>query len=135
MKLEVVPPHFVDRAWKDGASELEKACAVSGGEITGSQLKMILSRNERMLIAMRDGESIVGWGVVRLDQLPNFRVYFITDLVCENAHFERFWDLAKAMAAQMGCSRIRCAADEARARLYRMKCGLKPVYTILDTEI
>lgn len=134
MKLQTVQPSHIDRAYADGASCLSEACEKSGGEITGDQLKMILSRGERTLIRMDDDGKAVGWGVVRIDQLPNMRVLMITDLVAHNAGFERFFSEIKQFAAECGCSRIRCAAQEAQARLYRMKCGFKPVYQILETE-
>lgn len=134
MKLLTVDPRFIDKAWADGASCLSEACETSGGEIEGAQLKMILSRGERTLIRMDDEGKAVGWGVVRIDQLPNMRVLMITDLVAHNAGFERFFEQIKQFASDFGCSRVRCAAGEAQARLYRMKCGFKPVYQILETE-
>lgn len=135
LNLLVVPTTHIDIAWLDGAWQLEEACDESGGEITGCQLKMILSRGERTLIQMMDGEEIVGWGVVRIDQLPNMRVLFITDLVAHNGHFERFFEAIKGMAWSNGCSRVRCAAKPAQSRLYRMKCGFKPVYETLEVMV
>lgn len=133
MQLVPINQNFIDKAWKDGAHCLSEACDTSGGEITGDQLKMILSRGERTLIRM-DDDGTVGWGVVRIDQLPNMRVLFITDLVAHNGGFERFFQSIKDMAASLGCSRVRCAAKPAQERLYRMRCGWKPVYSILEVE-
>ena len=135
MQLLHVPATHVDAAWRDGASALAKACDTSGGEIEGPQLKMLLARGERSLIRMDDEGKTVGWGVVRVDQLPNMRVLFVTDLVAPHGHFERFFGELKAMASQLGCSRIRCAAKQAQARLYRMKLGMQPVYEILEAEV
>lgn len=134
MQLLTVSPQFIDRAWKDGASRLEEVCDLVE-EITGSQLKLILSRGERTLVALRKDDKTVGWGCYRIDQLPNLRVFHITDLVARNAHFEDFFDQCKKMAEQMGCSRIRCAALPAQARLYRMKSGFKPIYEILEVSL
>lgn len=135
MQLWPVPAEQIDRAWKDGAHCLKEACDLSFGEITGDQLKMLLSRGERTLLAMHDGTEIVGWGVVRVDQLPNMRTLFVTDLVAHNGHFERFFEALKTMAASLGCSTIRCAAGPAQARLYRMRLGFQPLYTILQVEV
>lgn len=132
MKLVHIPATHIDYAWRDGADCLAKACDVSGGEITGDQLKMILSRGERDLIRMDADGKTVGWGVVRIDQLPNFRVLYVTDMVAPNGHFEQFFTELKNMAQALGCSRIRCAAKPAQERLYRMKCGFQPVYTTLE---
>lgn len=135
MKLLTVDARFIDKAYADGASCLSEACEKSGGEITGDQLKMLLSRGERTLIRMDDDGKAVGWGVVRIDQLPNMRVLMITDLVAHNAGFERFFGQIKQFASDLGCSRVRCAAGEAQARLYRMKAGFTPVYQILEVQI
>lgn len=135
MELQTVSPAFIDRAWADGASCLADACATSGGEITGDQLKMILSRGERTLIRMVDEGATVGWGVIRVDQLPNMRVLFVTDLAAPGAHFERFFDAIKSIASQAGCSRLRCAAGPAQARLYAAKCNFSPVYSILEVPL
>lgn len=132
MKLVPVPASHTDMAWLEGASALAEACDTSGGEITGDQLKLILSRGERTLLRMEADEGLVGWGVVRVDQLPNVRVLFVTDMVAHNGHFERFFEELKALARSLGCSRVRCAAKPAQARLYRQKVGFAPVYEILE---
>jgi hypothetical protein len=133
MELQPVPSTHIDLAWRDGASCLSEACDISGGEITGSQLKMMLSRGERTLLRMVETD-VVGWGVVRVDQLPNVRVLFITDLVAHNGGFERFFEAIKQLARDLGCSKVRCAAGAVQARLYRIKCGFKPVYEILEVD-
>ena len=135
MKLLHVPPSHVDIAWRDGAHRLSEACATSGGEVTGDQLKMILSRGERNLIRMDEDGVTTGWGVVRIDQLPNMRVLFVTDMYAPGCGFERFFDKLRAMAQELGCSRIRCAAKPAQSRLYQSKVGAKPVYEILEWEM
>ena len=135
MHLSIIPSHAIDRAWNDGASCLAEACAASGGEIEGPQLKMILARGERTLVAMVDEGKPVGWAVFRVDQLPNMRVFYITDLVAPHARFEQFFGQVKDMAAGYGCSRVRCAAKPAQERLYRMKLGFQPVYTTLEVVI
>lgn len=135
MKLVPIPATHVDFAWRDGAHCLGAACEESGGEVTGDQLKMLLARGERILIRMEAPSGVVGWGAVRVDQLPNVRVLHITNLVAPHGHFESFFTAIKEMAAALGCSRVRCAAKPAQARLYRMKCNFKPVYEIMEVEV
>ena len=132
MTLTPIPSHLIDAAYTDGAHCLSASCDASGGEITGSQLKMVLSRGERTLIRMDADGKAVGWGVVRPEQLPNMRVLFVTDLVAPGAHFETFFTALKGMAAGLGCSRIRCAAKPAQQRLYMQKLNFQPVYSILE---
>ena len=133
MRLQIVQPQFIDFAWRDGASCLAEACKLVD-EITGDQLKLILSRGERTLVKMVEGDETVGWGCFRVDQLPNCRVLHVTDLVAHNAHFETFFEDVKQIAETLGCSKIRCAAPPAQARLYKHKLGAKHVYEILEIE-
>jgi len=131
MNLSVINPQFIDRAWKEGASCLAEACNSSGGEITGDQLKMILSRGERTLVALVEDEKPVGWGVVKIDSLPNVRVMHICDLVAHNSKFEQFFGELKRMAVDSGCMEVRWCCKDAQARLYKMKLreNIESVYT------
>lgn len=135
MQLIPIPASHVDFAWKDGAHKLSEACDTSGGEITGDQLKMLLARGERTLIQMRDDDKIVGWGVVRVDNLPNVRVLHACEMYAPRASFERFFEELKKFAAHNGCSEVRCSAKDAQARLYKMKCGFEPIYTTLRAYV
>lgn len=132
MNLIPIDAAQIDFAWQDGAHVLKEACDTSGGEITGDQLKLILSRGERILLRLDEDGRKVGWAVVRVDQLPNMRVMMVTDLVAPGGYFHRCLDPLRAMSRSIGCSVIRCAAKPAQARLYQMKCGFKPVYQILE---
>ncbi|MTW25843.1 hypothetical protein, partial [Streptococcus pneumoniae] len=51
-RLAHEPATHIDQAWRDGAHLLAKACDTSGGEVTGDQLKMLLSRGDRMLFVV-----------------------------------------------------------------------------------
>lgn len=132
MELLSVPATHIDFAWKDGAHTLSEACE---GEITADQLKMILSRGERSLLQMRIEGDIVGWAVVRVDQLPNLRALHVTNLVAHNGHFELFTQEVKRLARESGCSELRCSAKPAQARLYQMKAGFTPLYQTLKCEV
>lgn len=132
MTMEYVPASHIDVAWRDGAHRLSESCATSGGEITADQLKMMLSRGERTLVRCTDGE-VVTWGVIGIEQLPNVRVLHIYQMV--GSGFDRFFAELTKYAQSNGCSEVRCCAKEAQARLYRMKSGFEPVYTVLRVRI
>lgn len=134
-KLIMVPTSHIDLAWKQGACNLAMACNTSGGEITGDQLKMMLGRGERTLVRLDHDEKTVGWAVVGVEQLPNFRVLYIYEMYAPHGHFEEFFDELESMAKSLGCLRLRCAAAPAQARLYRMRCGFTPVYQVLEVEL
>ena len=131
MNLIQIPSHLTDHAWLDGANSLVEACT---DECTIDQHKLVISRGERPLVRM-DDEGTVGWGVYRVDQLPNMRVFHVTNLVGHHSRFERFYDELKLMARSLGCSRIRCCAKPAQERLYKMKLNMTSIYTTLEAEI
>lgn len=130
IKLSLVQPQFVDWAWRDGASCLAEACATVD-EITGDQLKMMLSRGERVLVRLDEDDKIVGWGCYRIDQLPNVRVCHITDLVSHNNDFHRFFEQFKELARSQGCSEVRCSCKPAQARLFKKTNNFEEVYSTL----
>jgi hypothetical protein len=135
MKLTPVDARFIDAAWKEGAHKLSEACATSGGEVTGDQLKLLLSRGERILLRMDEGSELRGWGVVRIDQLPNVRVLHVCELYAPHGHFEEFFPPLMEIARSCGCSEVRCSAGPAQARLYRMKLGFEPLYETLRVAL
>jgi hypothetical protein len=129
MKLIHIPAHFVDQAWEEGASVLAKACDASGGEITGDQLKMLISRGERMLIKGIDGDKTMIWGAITIEQKPNMRVLHIGDVAGERPDW--FFDELKKYAKSIGCSRIRTCGKPAQARLFK-RFGFESVYETLE---
>jgi len=133
MALFIVPQTHIDIAWKDGASSLVESCLTD--EVTIEQLKMILSRGERVLVQIKNNEDVVGWGVYKIDQMPNFRALHITNLVAHNSGFDSFFEDIKSIAKYNGCSRIRCCALPAQARLYKIRCNFLPVYTTLEVTL
>lgn len=133
MKITIIEPQFIDYAWAEGADCLSEVCDMVD-EITGDQLKLLLSRGERHLAKLEFEGQVVGWAAFRVDQLPNLRALVITDLVCRN-YFEQFMDETRRYAKAFGCSRIRCSAHDAQARLYRMKFGFQPVYTTMEVKV
>lgn len=137
MKLVPIQTTMIDFAWfRDGANQLSEACETSGGEVTGDQLKLLLSRGERTLLRMEnDAGEGVGWGVIRVDVLPNFRVLHACEMVAHNANFETYLQELKGIAASLGCLRIRACAKPAQARLYKQKIGMRPVYETLEIQL
>ena len=134
MNLVIVEPKFTDFAWRDGANRLAEACATVD-EITGDQLKLILSRGERTLVRLDHEGNTVGWGAFRVDQLPNVRVAHITDLVSHNNDFHLFFEQFKDIARALGCSEIRCSCKPAQARLFKRTNDFEEVYTTMRVRL
>lgn len=135
MNLAIVDPKFIDKAWSDGAHQLGDVCELTN-EITGSQLKMMLSRGERTLVALMDNDKPVGWGTWRVDQYPNVRALHCTDLVAHNADFVRFFDEVKKAAGYLGCSEIRFSpGGNGRERLFASKLKAEFLYSTYRVKL
>lgn len=134
-KLQPVPAAFIGQAWKEGANNLASACDTSGGEITGDQLKMMLSRGERTLLRIDLDGLAVGWVVVRIDQLPNIRALHVCELYAPGGHWHQCLDQLVSIANASGCSEIRCSAKPAQARLYQRHQLWEPIYTTMRMSI
>ena len=134
-KLQIIPPAFVARAWKDGAHQLAKACDTSGGEITGDQLKLILARGERSLVRIDLDGQAVGWAVTRIDQLPNTRALHVCELYAPGGHWAAGFDLMANMARANGCVEMRCSAKPAQVRLYQRHHAWVPLYQTMKVDL
>lgn len=131
MNLFQVPREMVDKAWRDGASILGKACEKSGGEVTPDQLRLILTRGEKALIGVSEGQSVSGWAAVEVQQLPNLRALYVYAIHAPGA---THLDLLREYAKANGCSVIRGACSDAVLRLWERKFKARKVYTIAEID-
>ena len=134
IKLNIIQSQFTDYAWRDGANCLAEACNTVS-DVTGSQLKMLLSMGERTLVRLDEDDKTVGWGCYRIDQLPNIRALHITDLVSHNSEFHRFFEEMKTIARVLGCSEVRCSCKPPQARLFKKTNGFEEVFTTLRVKL
>lgn len=135
MNLFQVPVQFVDKAWRDGAHKLTAAAEKSGGEITGDQLRLILTRGERILLGVGDETGVSGWAAVSIQQLPNLRALYVYSIFAPGSTGPEAFSLLNKYALDNGCSCIRGACDEAVGRLWTRRFDAKPVYTIYEIEV
>jgi len=130
MKLFQVPHTHIDKAWRDGASNLERACE-RGDEVTPSQLKLMLSRNERQLLGVEQFGEPRGWAVVGIEALPNYRALAVYAAFAPGCVV---LDQLKEYARANGCVAIRIACDDAGARLWSSR-GAKKKYQVMEWEV
>lgn len=132
MELFFIHPKHIDAAWRDGAHLLSGACKKAEREITPDQLKFMLSRGERTLIAGRVEGQTVAWVVVDFIQLPNTRALYIYQLHAPKNAGDELMSALKTVAQAEGCSSIRGACDEVGERLWRGRFGAKRLYAVCE---
>lgn len=136
MKLIIIPPAHVDRAWREGASHLAEACKWASREITPDQLKMMLAHGRRVLLALEDDEGKhVAWAATEVQQLPNIRVLYIYSIYARGETGDAAFKLLADYARYEGCTSIRGACSDAVARLWERTLGAKKVYSIMEIDL
>jgi hypothetical protein len=135
MKLVHVPPAHIDRAWEDGAKNLSEACKWASREVTPDQLKMLLSRGERQLLALDVEGQKVAWVAVQVQQLPNIRILYVYSIYAPGSTGPEAFNLLADLARAEGCSSIRGACSEQVARLWERRFKAKRLYSICEIEL
>lgn len=133
--MQIIPPKFIDAAWKDGAHLLADACEKSAGEVTPDQLKMLLSRGERVLAKITAASGAVGWLALSVQQLPNVRTLYVYAAQGPGAAGPECMDELKELAASEGCSVIRWACGPGVQRLLAARYKARPIYTVMEIEV
>jgi hypothetical protein len=135
MQILRVAPSHIDRAWRDGAHNLSEACKWALREITPDQLKLLLARGERTLYALEDGDKMVAWAAVQVQQLPNIRVLYVYAIYAPGSTGPEAFRLLADLARAEGCSSIRGACVEQVTRLWERKLGAKRLYTVCEIDV
>jgi len=133
--LFIVPPSHVGQAWRDGASRLGDACALSAGEVTPDQLKLMLSRGEKVLLGLRDDNTTRAWAAVQIEQLPNKRVLFIYAIYAPGATGPEAIEQLRQFAREQGCEAIRGACNDAVQRLWERRFAARKIYSTVEIDL
>jgi hypothetical protein len=100
------------------------------------QLKFLLvSGKQTCLVAVDETGDIIGASAVEISNYPNHRVLHITSMggkaLVEPDLIEQF----EAWARSQGVTKIRAFAQDAQARLYKMKMGFDSVAHVVEKNI
>lgn len=135
MNIVVVSPAHVCNEWGRGAHRLSEACEKSAGEITADQLKMILARGERVLLAAQEDGVSKAWAAIQIQQLPNIRVLYVYSIYAPGATGPDVFDKLADIARKEGCSEIRGAANDAVAKLWERRFGAEKLYQTVRIKV
>ena len=135
-KVQIVAPNNIYNIWSGVESYLNASINVSGGDYTVDQLKLILARGEQtLLVSIDDDGKFNGAMTVEFSNRPNNRVMFITALgghgIVNNETFEQVENWARMQGATKVCA----WAQEAQARLYKMKANFNTVRMVVEKDL
>lgn len=135
MNIVVVSAAHVCNEWELGAKNLAEACEKSAGEITADQLKMILSRGERVLLAAQEDGVSKAWAVIQVQQLPNIRVFYVYSIYAPGSTGVELFSQLADIAKKEGCSEIRGACNDAVERLWVKRFGAERCYATVRIRL
>lgn len=136
MQVQYVPAHYLQQVWPKVEPLLEEALEFSAGEYDVRQLKVFLSTGaQQLLIAVDEDGEVCGAASVEWINYPNDRVAFVTAIAGSGVPQEDTWAQICEWARVNGATKIRGAAREAIARLWKAKFGFTQRYIIVEKQL
>lgn len=134
--VKVVAPNFIFDVWKDVESYLNASINVSGGDFTLDQLKFSLGRGEQtLLVSVNEQNKINGAMTVEFNNRPNDRVMFITALGGNGIVNDETFSQVESWAKSQGATKASAWAQEAQARLYKIKANFNTVRMVVEKDL
>lgn len=134
--VQIVAPNNVYHVWNDISSYLEASINVSGGDFTLEQLKLLLVRGEQtLLVSVNDNKKINGAMTVEFINSPNARTMFITALGGHGIVNEETFSQVETWAKMQGATKASAWAQEAQARLYKLKANFNTVRYVVEKDL
>jgi len=134
--VKVVAPNFIYDVWKDVESFLNASINVSGGDFTLDQLKLSLGRGEQtLLVSVNEQNVINGAMTVEFTNRPNDRVMFITALGGNGIVNDETFSQVESWAKSQGATKASAWAQEAQARLYKIKANFDTVRMVVEKDL
>jgi hypothetical protein len=134
--VKVVAPNFIFDVWKDVESFLNASINVSGGDFTLDQLKFSLGKGEQTLLVSVNEQNIInGAMTVEFINRPNHRVMFITALGGNGIVNDETFSQVETWAKSHGATKASAWAQEAQARLYKIKSNFNTVRYVVEKDL
>jgi hypothetical protein len=135
-QINIVAPDFINQYWNKIEPFFETSFKFSTDDYSVDQIKFLLVNGQQIcLVAVDDDGSIIGASAVSISNYPNHRVLHITSMggraLVEADLIKQF----EAWARSQGVTKIRAFAQDAQARLYKMKMGFQSVAHVVEKNI
>ena len=134
--VQIVAPNNVYHVWEDIKEYLNASINVSGGDFTLDQLKLLLVRGEQsLLISVNKNNKINGAMTVEFINSPNARTMFITALGGNGIVNDETFSQVETWAKMQGATKASAWAQEAQARLYKLKANFNTVRMVVEKDL
>ena len=134
--VQIVAPNNIYNVWEDVKEYLNASINVSGGDFTLDQLKLVLVRGEQtLLVSVNENNKLNGAMTVEFSNGPNDRVMFITALGGNGIVNNETFSQVEAWARLQGATKVNAWAQEAQARLYKLKANFNTVRMVVEKDL
>lgn len=134
MRLQPVFPQHVVALWPQVEPLLAEAFKHSAGEYSLDQLKAFLTSGQQQLLIVLDGDKIKGAATIATESFPNASIAFVTAVggraIANPDNFQQLQEWCRSR----GYTRIRGAAFESIARLWR-RFGAVEIYRTVEIKL
>jgi len=134
--VQIVAPNNVYNVWGDIKEYLNASINVSGGDFTLDQLKLLLVRGEQtLLVSVNENNKINGAMTVEFINNANARTMFITALGGSGIVNDETFSQVEVWAKMQGATKASAWAQEAQARLYKLKANFNTVRMVVEKDL
>jgi hypothetical protein len=134
--VQIVAPNNIYNVWEDIKEYLNASINVSGGDFTLDQLKLLLVRGEQtLLVSVNKENKINGAMTVEFINNANARTMFITALGGSGIVNDETFSQVETWAKMQGATKASAWAQEAQARLYKLKANFNTVRMVVEKDL
>ena len=134
--VQIVAPNNIYNVWEDVKEYLNASINVSGGDFTLDQLKLLLVRGEQsLLVSINESKKINGAMTVEFINNANARTMFITALGGTGIVNDETFSQVETWAKMQGATKASAWAQEAQARLYKLKANFNTVRMVVEKDL
>lgn len=134
--VQIVAPNNVYNVWADIENYLNASINVSNNDMTLDQLKLLLVRGEQtLLVSVNENNKINGAMTVEFINHPNARTMFITALGGLGIVNDETFSQVETWARMQGATKAAAWAQEAQARLYKIKANFDTVRMVVEKDL
>lgn len=134
-QIQLVSPDFICKLWDKIEPFFVSSLKYSNDDYNVDQIKMLLVNGQQVCLIAVEENNIIGASAVEFINYPNQRVLHITSMggkaLIEPDMIKQFEDWARSQ----GATKIRAFAQDAQARLYKIKMGLNTVTHVVEKTI
>lgn len=135
MNLRPVDPRYIAQLWPQIGPMLDKALQTGAGEYNADQLKVMLVNGQQVLLVVEHEDKVRGAFSIVFENYPNDRIAFVTAVGGRAMCDQQAWGQLEHWARLQGCTKVRGAAYESVARLWRQKFGVQSRYLIVEKSL